>query len=61
MLRDAHCFTQGVALQVEEDQPTAGGKKPEHCRLLEALGRRVKESLVGSIRSVFCAHFTVFH
>lgn len=38
MLRDAHCLAQGVALQVEEDQPGAGGERLEHCRLLEALG-----------------------
>ena len=51
MLRDARCLAQGVALQVKEDQPGAGGKRLERCGLLEALGRRVKENEVRSPRS----------
>lgn len=49
MLRDACCLAQGVALQAEEDQPRAGGKRLERCGLLDALGRRVKENEAGSL------------
>lgn len=48
MLQGAHYLAQGVALQVEEDQLGAGGKRMECSRLLETLSRRVKESLAGS-------------
>lgn len=61
MLQGAHHLAQGVALQVEEDQLGAGGKRLECSRLLETLGRRVKESLAGSPRSTYsCAPITVF-
>lgn len=51
-------MAQGVALQVEEDQLGARGKRLECCRLLETLGKRVKESLAGSQRSI-CSYVSI--
>lgn len=61
MFRGAHCLAQGVAPQVEEHQLRAGGNRLKCCRLLETLGRRVKERLASSPQILFApVHSSLF-